>query len=116
MVRKNKRICPRMKSPLQSESSTILTKNSLAGLDTPEPALALANHVPLHQTRLVSSLLDSLLSSVEMMNLLMARWMKTTAMTPRTVLCPFHLSKYHRNSKKAINPRKFELARNQPHH
>jgi len=92
-----------MKSPLHNESSTTLTKNSRAGLEIPLLA-AFPNQPPLHHTRLVSSFFDSRDNNVEMMNLLMARWMKTTAMTPRTVRRPFQRSKNHKNSKNATRP------------
>ena len=58
-VRITSKRCPSKKSELQSDISTTLTMNSLAGWDMAELPSPRPYHLPVHQARLVSSCLNS---------------------------------------------------------
>jgi hypothetical protein len=73
-----------MKSELHSDISTIFTIYSLAGWEMAEFPRPLPYHLPVHQARLVSSCLYSLVRKTEIKIFWMARWMATMATRPST--------------------------------
>lgn len=96
-VKMNSKMCPRRKSDDHKDISTILTTNSRAGWDMTWDPSPRPYHLPVHQALLVSSCLNSRERKTEIKILLIARWMKTTAITPRTAREASQRSKYHYN-------------------
>lgn len=62
-----KRKCPSKKSELQSDISTIFTRNSRAGCDIAEVPIPRPYHLPVHHARFVSSCLYSRVKNTEIM-------------------------------------------------
>ena len=83
------------KSELHNDNSMILTMNSRAGCDIAYVPRPRPYHLPVHHARFVSSCLNSRDRNTEMRTLWTARWIKMTAMRPRTACETFHSSKNH---------------------
>ncbi len=86
---------PRMKSPLHKVSSMILTPNSRAGCDMAAVPSPIPYHFPVHHALFVSSCLNSLVRNTDMKILLIARWIATIAMIPRTACEASQRSRNH---------------------
>ena len=94
-VSTNKRRCPRMKSELHRDISTIFTMNSRAGCDIalfPRPR---PYHFPDHQALFVSSCCNSRDKNTDINIFVTARWIAIIAMTPSTACDASHCSKNH---------------------
>lgn len=94
-VRMNRRRCPRMKSELHNDISTILTMNSRAGWDMAYEPSPRPCQRPVHHARLDSSCCNSRERNTAIRNFITALWIAIIAIRPSTAWDASHSSRNH---------------------